>query len=162
MQHAAFSAIVGTGVVAEAVTFAFPPALLMWRGRAPQYLPKNTPYNLGWMGWLANSIVVFWGLFAAVIYSIPLARPVTVSNMSQCILFLFLFLAPSRSALTSGVRLHERCARRYGGSCDHQLGYLCSKALPGAPSHFDRGRLSSLRLLLVMLSYVLFLENTPP
>ena len=79
----AFTVFVGTAVVTELISFAFPAALLMWRARAPKYLPKKSIFNLGKMGWLVNFLVVVWMVVATVVFSMPVTQPVTTGTMSK-------------------------------------------------------------------------------
>lgn len=79
----AFNVLVGTAMITELMSFSFPAALLMWRHRSPNYLPKKSYFNLGKSGWVINAIVVGWTLAATVIYCIPLQKPVTAGNMSK-------------------------------------------------------------------------------
>ena len=79
----AFTVFIGTAMVTELISFAFPAALLMWRGRASAYLPKNSLFNLGKAGWLVNSLVVGWTFVALVIFSMPVVQPVTAETMSK-------------------------------------------------------------------------------
>ncbi|KAI4118542.1 MAG: hypothetical protein LQ345_001427 [Seirophora villosa] len=70
-------------MLTELISFAFPAVLLMWRGRHHKYLPRRkSPFNLGKFGWLVNAIVVGWTLFALVVFSLPIARPVTPGSMN--------------------------------------------------------------------------------
>ena len=79
----AFNVFVGTAMLTELISFAFPAALLMWRRRDPKYLPKRSPFNLGKFGWLVNAIVIGWAVFALVIFSFPIAQPITPGSMSK-------------------------------------------------------------------------------
>lgn len=72
-------------MLTELISFTFPAVLLMWRGRHAKYLPRKNPFNLGKFGWLANAIVVGWTVFALVVFSFPVARPVTPGSMSESI-----------------------------------------------------------------------------
>ncbi|KFY29440.1 hypothetical protein V493_02357 [Pseudogymnoascus sp. VKM F-4281 (FW-2241)] len=78
----AFSAIIGTGLVLQQLTFAIPTALLMFRGRAPQYLPSSGPWNLGKLGWFVNGVTVAWSALQLVLYNLPLSLPVAGSSMN--------------------------------------------------------------------------------
>jgi choline transport protein len=85
----AFSAIIGTGLVLQQITFAIPAILLMYRRRTPQYLPSSGRFNLGKFGWAVNSITVGWSAFQLVLYNLPLALPVdgvTMSVSNCCII----------------------------------------------------------------------------
>ena len=44
----AFNVFIGTTMLTEFISFTFPAALLMWRRRDPKYLPKKSPFNLGY------------------------------------------------------------------------------------------------------------------
>lgn len=79
----AFSAIIGTGLVLQQLTFAIPTALLMFRGRAPQYLPSSGRWNLGKFGWFVNGVTVAWSALQLVLYNLPLSLPVTGVTMSK-------------------------------------------------------------------------------
>lgn len=59
----AFNVFIGTTMLTEFISSTFPAALLMWRRRDPKYLPKKSPFNLGY-GWLVNTLVVGWTVFA--------------------------------------------------------------------------------------------------
>ena len=74
-------------MLTELISFAFPAALLMWRRRDAKYLPEKSPFNLGKFGWLVNTIVIGWTVFALVIFSFPIARPVTPGSMSKFFLW---------------------------------------------------------------------------
>ena len=94
-RRVAFNVFVGTAMITELVSFSFPAALLMARRRTPEYLPKHSHFNLGKSGWLVNSVVVGWTIFATIVYCIPLTRPVTSGNMSKCPSPLFLYFFTS-------------------------------------------------------------------
>lgn len=79
----AFNVFIGTAMLTELISFTFPAALLMWRGRDPKYLPKKSHFNLGKFGWLVNTLVVGWTVFALVIFSFPIAQPVKPGSMSK-------------------------------------------------------------------------------
>lgn len=79
----AFNVFIGTAMLTELISFAFPAALLMWRRRDLKYLPRKGPFKLGKFGWLVNSLVVGWAAFALVIFSLPVTRHVTPGSMSK-------------------------------------------------------------------------------
>jgi len=79
----AFSAIIGTGLVLQQITYAIPALLMMYRRRAPQYLPSSGYFNLGKFGWVINGITVAWSLLQLVLFNLPLAIPVSGSSMSK-------------------------------------------------------------------------------
>lgn len=70
-------------MLTELISFTFPAALLMWQRRDPKYLPKKSPFNLGRFGWLVNTLVVGWTVFALVMFSFPVAQPVRPGSMSE-------------------------------------------------------------------------------
>jgi choline transport protein len=82
----AFSAIIGTGLVLQQLSFAFPAALLMYQGRSAEFLPvKGTAggkWNLGAFGWFFNFVTVAWALLSTVLFSMPLALPVSGVTMN--------------------------------------------------------------------------------
>lgn len=80
----AFNAFIGTGLILQLVTFAFPAALLLLTGRPKRFLPPNRTFGLPIaFGWVANVVTVAFALFCLVFYCFPPARPVTGSNMSE-------------------------------------------------------------------------------
>ena len=79
----AFSAIIGTSLLLQQLSFAFPAALLLYRRRAPQYLPPKGSWNFGMFGWVNNIVTVAWTLLALVLYDLPLVLPVSGGTMSE-------------------------------------------------------------------------------
>lgn len=79
----AFSAIIGTGLVLQQISFAVPAILMMYRNRAPEYRPTTGYFNLGKFGWVANILTVAWSVVQLVMFNLPLVLPVSGSNMSQ-------------------------------------------------------------------------------
>jgi len=79
----AFSAIIGTGLVLQQITYAIPAILMMYRRRAPQYLPSSGHFNLGKFGWVINGITVAWSALQLVLYNLPVAIPVSALSMSK-------------------------------------------------------------------------------
>ena len=79
----AFSAIIGTGLVLQQITYAIPAMLLMYRRRAPQYLPSSGHFNLGKFGWLINGTTVAWSALQLVLFNLPLSLPVSGVSMSK-------------------------------------------------------------------------------
>ncbi|EMD96775.1 hypothetical protein COCC4DRAFT_62273 [Bipolaris maydis ATCC 48331] len=79
----AFNAFIGTGLILQLVTFAFPAALLLLTGRPKRFLPPTRTFGLpSAFGWVANVFTVAFALFCLVFYCFPPARPVTASNMN--------------------------------------------------------------------------------
>jgi choline transport protein len=83
-SSSAFNAFIGTGLILQYVTYAFPAALLMYRGRSSMWLPQTRSFRLpSWLGWTRNVTTVGFAIFVLVIYCFPVAMPVTGSNMSE-------------------------------------------------------------------------------
>ena len=82
----AFHTIVSTGLLVEQLSFAFPAALLLWQRRSARFLPQQSRYNMGAVGWVVNSTVVAWTCLVLVMYSFPTEQPVTAQNMSKRII----------------------------------------------------------------------------
>lgn len=82
----AFNAFIGTGLILQLITFAFPAALLLLRGRPASLLPKQRTYGLPRdVGWIANFFTVGFALVCIVFYDMPAVLPATASNMSKCL-----------------------------------------------------------------------------
>lgn len=80
----AFNAFIGTGLILQQATYAFPAALLLYRGRSSTFLPTNRPFKLRWgMGWVANFLTVAFAVIVMIFYNFPVVLPVTSSNMSE-------------------------------------------------------------------------------
>lgn len=80
----AFNAFIGTGLILQHVTYAFPAALLMMRGRAEVWLPQSRSFKMpSVVGWTANATTVVLAIFVLVFYNFPIVLPVTSSNMSE-------------------------------------------------------------------------------
>jgi choline transport protein len=86
----AFNAMIGTGLIMQQLSIAFPAAILLFRGRSEEVLPKHRPVRLGPFGWVANILTVVFAIIVLVFYDFPFVRPVTVGNMSKFFGF-FLF-----------------------------------------------------------------------
>jgi choline transport protein len=79
----AFNAFIGTGLILQHVTYAFPAALLLYRKRSSMWLPPGRSFRLpSIVGWSANIITVLFAVFVLIFYCFPVAMPVTGSNMS--------------------------------------------------------------------------------
>lgn len=79
----AFNAFIGTGLLLQQVSFAFPALLLLLRRRSEKYLRRDRFVNLGIFGWVANAVTVAYGLVTMVFYCFPPYLPVTGSTMSK-------------------------------------------------------------------------------
>ncbi|KAH7386800.1 amino acid/polyamine transporter I [Phaeosphaeria sp. MPI-PUGE-AT-0046c] len=79
----AFNAFIGTGLILQQITYAFPAALLMFRKRSSIWLPQTRYFKLpSVLGWTANVVTVFMAIFVLIFYCFPVAMPVTGSNMN--------------------------------------------------------------------------------
>ena len=86
-----FNALIGTGLILQQITYAFPAALLLYRGRSKVLLPPNRPFKLQWgIGYLANFLTVAFAVIVLVFYDFPVVLPVTSGNMSESSVLLYL------------------------------------------------------------------------
>ncbi|KAG2420476.1 hypothetical protein HFD88_000088 [Aspergillus terreus] len=82
-SSSAFNAFIGSGLVLQHISYAFPAVLLMYRGRSEKWLPKNIPFRLGSVvGWTANVATVAFAILVLIFYDFPTVIPVTGSNMN--------------------------------------------------------------------------------
>lgn len=79
----AFNAFIGSGLLLQQISYAFPAALLLWHGRSESALPKERAVKLGPFGWVANIITLLFAPFITIMYCFPLSLPVTGSSMSK-------------------------------------------------------------------------------
>lgn len=80
----AFNAFIGVGSILQLVTFAFPAALLLARGRPARLLPRSLTFGLPHaFGWIANLFTVGFALICLIFWDLPAVLPVTGSNMSK-------------------------------------------------------------------------------
>jgi len=97
----AFNAFIGTGLILQLITFAFPAALLLIRGRPTSLLPKSRTYGMPRVfGWIANFFTVGFALLCVVFYDMPAVLPVTASNMSKCLHLYHRFVAANSCQTT--------------------------------------------------------------
>lgn len=83
-SSAAFNAFIGTGLILQHVSYAFPAALLMYRKRGGTWLPRSRSFRLpGVVGWVVNIVTVCFAVLVLVFYDFPTMIPVTGSNMSK-------------------------------------------------------------------------------
>lgn len=83
-SSSAFNAFIGSGLVLQHISYAFPAALLMYRMRSEEWLPASRSFRLpSWVGWTANAITVGFALLVLIFYDFPPVVPVTGSNMSK-------------------------------------------------------------------------------
>lgn len=83
-SSSAFNAFIGTGLVLQHVSYAFPAALLMYRKRSEIWLPRDRSFRLpSAVGWSSNIITVCFAVLILIFYDFPIVMPVTGSNMSE-------------------------------------------------------------------------------
>ncbi|KAH0361731.1 amino acid transporter, partial [Aureobasidium melanogenum] len=79
----AFNAFIGVGSILQLVTFAFPAALLLARGRPARLLPRSRTFGLPHaFGWIANLFTVGFAVICLIFWDLPAVLPVTGSNMN--------------------------------------------------------------------------------
>ncbi|KAF9889608.1 hypothetical protein FE257_007116 [Aspergillus nanangensis] len=82
-SSSAFNAFIGSGLVLQHISYAFPAVLLMYRKRSARWLPKDVSFRLGdVVGWSANAITVAFAIVVLIFYDFPTVMPVTGSNMN--------------------------------------------------------------------------------
>lgn len=80
----AFSAFIGTGLILQHISYAFPAALLVYRKRSPTWLPQSRSFRLpGPVGYAMNIVTVCFAVLVLVFYDFPTVMPVQASNMSE-------------------------------------------------------------------------------
>lgn len=80
----AFSAFIGTGLILQHVSYAFPAALLMFRKRSGEWLPGSRSFRLpGPVGWVVNIVTVCFAVLVLIFYDFPTVMPVSGENMSK-------------------------------------------------------------------------------
>ena len=80
----AFNAFIGTGLILQHVTYAFPAALLMMRKRSPKWLPGSRSFKVpAFVGWAANLTTVGFAMLVLIFYDFPTVIPVTGTSMSE-------------------------------------------------------------------------------
>ena len=79
----AFNAMIGSGLLLQQLSFAFPAALLMYRRRSADFLPASRKFNLGIFGWVANGLTVVFAILVLIFYNLPFSLPIKPGNMSK-------------------------------------------------------------------------------
>lgn len=128
----AFNAFIGTALILQQLSYAFPAALLMYRRRAPIVMStsrqKRSFRLAGPFGWIANTFTVVFAVIVLVFYNFPVVLPATGSNMSKVIPFPHK-LQTGVMLITASCRLYIRCAWRDGSiQCD-QLVLICEEII---------------------------------
>ena len=94
-SSSASNAFIGTGLVLQHVSYAFPAVLLMYRKRSEIWLPASAPFKLpGVVGWVVNIVTVCFAVVVLIFYDFPTVMPVTGSNMSEYSRFSYHIIIP--------------------------------------------------------------------
>lgn len=81
---AAFEALLGSALLMQMVTFAFPAVLLIYRRRDPVLLPRKRAFRVPEvMGWICNFGTVLAAIVETVFFTFPGSLPVTGASMSK-------------------------------------------------------------------------------
>ncbi|VUC33935.1 unnamed protein product [Clonostachys rosea] len=78
-SSAAFNSFTGVATICLSASYAVPVGVNLVQGRKAV---KNSPYPLGKLGPVINSVCVVWIFFALVIFCMPVSLPVDASNMN--------------------------------------------------------------------------------
>lgn len=78
-SSAAFNSFTGVATICLSASYAVPVGVNLVQGRKAV---KNSPYPLGKLGPLINSVCVVWIFFALVIFCMPVSLPVDASTMN--------------------------------------------------------------------------------
>lgn len=80
----AFNAFIGSGLVLQHISYAFPAALIMYRKRSDFWLPRTRSFRLpSIVGWLGNIVTICFAILVLVFYNFPTTMPVSGSSMSK-------------------------------------------------------------------------------
>ncbi|KAL5046725.1 hypothetical protein BDW71DRAFT_197401 [Aspergillus fruticulosus] len=105
----AFNAFIGTGLILQHISYAFPAVLLLYRRRASSWLPESRKFRLpGAAGWAANVTTICFAALVLVVYNLPTVMPVTGHNMnySSAVLGVMVILACLNWAFYARKRYH--------------------------------------------------------
>lgn len=129
---AAFTAIIGSSLILQILSFIIPAALLMWQKRSEAVLPRDRPFRVPeTIGWTANSLVVIFGVLFSVFFTFPAAIPVTGVTMS---------MFPSSEyfrCFANRIRLRQRSYRGGWNSWGLELAVLCQTPLRRAKDYLN-------------------------
>lgn len=82
-SSSAFNAFIGTGLVLQHISYAFPAALLLYRKRSETWLPRKRSFRLpGFCGFAVNITTICFAILVLVFYDFPTVIPVSGSNMN--------------------------------------------------------------------------------
>lgn len=81
----AYNSIIGSAIILSYLSFTVPTICSMLSGRK---LGEERWFSLGKFGWIANTVVVIWCLFASVMWLFPLTSAPDGATMSKSLLLL--------------------------------------------------------------------------
>ena len=83
-SSSAFNAFIGTGLILQHISYAFPAALLLYRKRSNIWLPRSRSFYLpGIVGWIMNIITICFAVAVLIFYNFPTTLSVTGTSMSR-------------------------------------------------------------------------------
>jgi len=84
-SYTAFNSMVTACIVLLYISYAIPVVCLLIRGRENI---RHGPFWLGWVGKVANWVLLAWTAFTLIMYSFPPVMPVTAGNMNYvCVVY---------------------------------------------------------------------------
>ncbi|KAJ5322014.1 uncharacterized protein N7506_011144 [Penicillium brevicompactum] len=82
-SSSAFNAFIGTGLILQHISYAFPAALLLYRKRSNIWLPRSRSFYLpGIVGWIMNIVTICFAVVVLIFYNFPTTLPVTSTSMN--------------------------------------------------------------------------------
>ena len=85
----AFNAFAGVAVIAFGIAYAIPVACSMYEGRKAI---ASAPFGNRLFGPVSNVLMIIWTCFATVLFSMPIALPVTATSMNYASVVLMFFV----------------------------------------------------------------------
>lgn len=85
-SSSAFNAFIGSGLVLQHISYAFPAALLLYRKRSETWLPRERSFRLpGFSGFVVNIITICFAILVLIFYDFPTTIPVSGSSMNYTV-----------------------------------------------------------------------------
>ena len=82
-SSSAFNAFIGTGLVLQHISYAIPAALLLYRKRSEDWLPRERSFRLPRLvGFVVNITTIGFAILVLIFYDFPTTMPVSGSNMN--------------------------------------------------------------------------------
>ncbi|KAJ5280539.1 hypothetical protein N7478_005911 [Penicillium angulare] len=82
----AFNAFIGSGLVLQHISYAFPAALIMYRKRSDFWLPRTRSFRLpSTVGWISNIVTICFAILVLVFYNFPTTMPVSGGSMNYTV-----------------------------------------------------------------------------